>query len=103
MTDEIGESDRREAYQRQADEPSETEGDADTGSKDSASSGRTRDLSKYPMYLPDGLREELNETYELHNARRTLDGKPQLEKHRHFLTAVVRTGLEADWKDRIED
>lgn len=64
--------------------------------------GSTRSRSQYPMYLSDDLQEELNDTFDRFNAQRTLDGDGSVEKHKDFLEAVVREGLDGDWQSRID-
>lgn len=61
-----------------------------------------RERSQVPMYLSEALQEDLDETFELRNAQRTIDGKPKMEKNRDFLEAVVRAGLESDWEEYLE-
>lgn len=81
----------------------------DTGHTDTTDDGggtsadrRTRSRSQYPMYLSDDLQEELNDTFDRFNAQRTLDGEGSVEKHKDFLEAVVREGLDGDWQSRID-
>jgi hypothetical protein len=60
----------------------------------SASSGSTRSRSQYPMYLSEQLQEELDDRFNKFNARRELDDKQQVEKHKHFLQGLIRSALD---------
>ena len=61
---------------------------------DPTSTRRTR--SKYAVYLTEEFQDELNEAYTKANAQRVMEDKGEIEKHKHFLEAVLRAGLEHD-------
>lgn len=48
------------------------------------------------MYLADGLEEELDLLYKQENARHVMEGKPEIEKHRHFFEAIMWAGMNSD-------
>ena len=52
--------------------------------------------TKYPIYLTETFQEELNQRYKRMNAQRIMDDEPEIEKHKHFLEAVLRAGLDRD-------
>jgi hypothetical protein len=85
------------------DDPDETDGTSDTGHTDHSNQDTTRSRSQYAMYLPDELQAELDDVFERVNAQRVIDGEAKLEKHKDFLTAVVRAGLDADWEDELDE
>lgn len=60
----------------------------------SSSSGRTRDRTQYPMYLPERQADALNDLFERFNAERVLEGEPKVEKNKHFNEAVAELVLE---------
>lgn len=62
--------------------------------------GAVRDRKQVAMYLPAGLREELNEKYEKLDARSKLDDKGGIEKHREFYERLVRCALESPELER---
>ena len=75
-----------------------------TETTSSGSSGRTRDRTQYPMYLPEEQAEALNELYDRFNAERVLEGEPKVEKNKHFNEAVAELVLENqdELLDRVE-
>ncbi|WP_193310775.1 hypothetical protein [Halorubrum halophilum] len=90
---------------------SETDNTGDTGSTSSGgetsstektrgpdpdpnSTRRTR--TKYAVYLTEEFQEELNQAYTKANAQRVMEDKGEIEKHKHFLEAVMRAGLNHD-------
>jgi hypothetical protein len=77
-------------------EESVTDPDADREDKTESSSDSTRSRSQYPIYLSGELQEELDDRYNKFNARRELDDKEQVEKHRHFLEGVIRSALDRE-------
>jgi len=77
-------------------EESVTDPDADREGKTESSSDSTRSRSQYPIYLSGELQEELDDRYNKFNARRELDDKEQVEKHRHFLEGVIRSALDQE-------
>ena len=77
-------------------EESVTDPDADRENKKESSSDSTRSRSQYPIYLSGELQEELDDRYNKFNARRELDDKEQVEKHRHFLEGVIRSALDRE-------
>ncbi|WP_042666244.1 hypothetical protein [Haloferax sp. ATB1] len=105
--DEAGDEGERE-------ETGDTGDTGDTGSTSSTSSGgetsstektrgpdpdpnstrRTR--TKYAVYLTEEFQEELNQAYTKANAQRVMEDKGEIEKHKHFLEAVMRAGLNHD-------
>lgn len=50
--------------------------------------------SQYPLYLTEEFQTHINKQYTLEKAERMED--VDLEKHKHFLEAVVRAGLDHD-------
>lgn len=69
---------------------------------DPNSTRRTR--TKYAVYLTEEFQEELNQAYTKANAQRVMEDKGEIEKHKHFLEAVMRAGLNHDDLDAyIED
>jgi len=77
-------------------EESVTDPDTDREDKKESSSDSTRSRSQYPIYLSGELQEELDDRYNKFNARRELDDKEQVEKHRHFLEGVIRSALDQE-------
>ena len=77
-------------------EESVTDPDADRENKKESSSDSTRSRSQYPIYLSGELQEQLDDRYNKFNARRELDDKEQVEKHRHFLEGVIRSALDQE-------
>jgi murein L,D-transpeptidase YcbB/YkuD len=61
---------------------------------DPNSTRRTR--TKYAVYLTEEFQEELNQAYTKANAQRVMEDKGEIEKHKHFLEAVMRAGLNHD-------
>ncbi|MFB6177559.1 MAG: hypothetical protein ABEI99_10520 [Halobaculum sp.] len=77
---------------------SAAESDA-TESEDSSGRGDgspVRDRTNYTIYVSDSVRDDLDEQFRRFNAERTLDGKPEVQKHDHFIEAVLRAGLDHD-------
>lgn len=70
--------------------------DADTETDEESHSDSTRSRSQYPIYLSGELQEELDDRYNKFNARRELDDREQVEKHRHFLEGVIRSALDQE-------
>jgi murein L,D-transpeptidase YcbB/YkuD len=48
------------------------------------------------VYLTEEFQEELNQAYTKANAQRVMEDKGEIEKHKHFLEAVMRAGLNHD-------
>jgi uncharacterized membrane protein len=44
----------------------------------------------------ESFQEELDDGYNIFNARRELDEKKQLEKHRHFFERIIRSALDRE-------
>lgn len=101
LMDRFGDVENSEEATDQTDDTGHTD-TTDAGGGMSGQSGSTRSRSQYPMYLSDDLQEELNDTFDRFNAQRTLDGEGSVEKHKDFLEAVVREGLDGDWQSRID-
>ena len=78
------------------DDVEESVTDPDREDKTESSSDSTRSRSQYPIYLSGELQEELDDRYNKFNARRELDDKEQVEKHRHFLEGVIRSALDQE-------
>jgi hypothetical protein len=78
------------------DDVEESVTDPDREDKTESSSDSTRSRSQYPIYLSGELQEELDDRYNKFNARRELDNKEQVEKHRHFLEGVIRSALDRE-------
>ena len=78
------------------DDVEESVTDPDREDKKESSSDSTRSRSQYPIYLSGELQEELDDRYNKFNARRELDDKEQVEKHRHFLEGVIRSALDQE-------
>jgi hypothetical protein len=55
------------------------------------------------MYIDEQTQEELNQAFDEHNARRVFDGKPQVEKNKHFFEGIVRCALDNDWEEYVKD
>ena len=77
-------------------EESVTDPDADRENQKESGSDATRSRSQYPIYLSGELQEKLDDRYNKFNARRELDDKEQVEKHRHFLEGVIRSALDQE-------
>lgn len=86
-------------------ETSETSSaEEETASTETSSGGATRARSQYPMYLSDELQEELDDRFNKFNARRELNDKQQVEKHKHFLEGLMQAALDSDnIEEYIED
>lgn len=70
-----------------------------TGSEESTNQtdgSPVRDRTNYTIYVSDSVRDDLDEQFRRFNAERTLDGKPEVQKHDHFIEAVLRAGLDHD-------
>jgi hypothetical protein len=78
------------------DDVEESVTDADRENQKESRSDSTRSRSQYPIYLSGELQEELDDRYNKFNARRELDDKEQVEKHRHFLEGVIRSALDQE-------
>ena len=78
------------------DDAEESVTDADRENQKESRSDSTRSRSQYPIYLSGELQEELDDRYNKFNARRELDDKEQVEKHRHFLEGVIRSVLDQE-------
>lgn len=88
------------------DEDTGTDTDVDQGSEDGSqqSESSTRSRSQYPVYLSEELQEKLDDRFNKFNARRELDDKEQVEKHRHFLEGLIKSALEQDsFEDYVEE
>ncbi|MDY6776831.1 MAG: hypothetical protein SVQ76_01870 [Candidatus Nanohaloarchaea archaeon] len=73
-------------------------------SSTSSSTGSTRSRSQYPMYLSEELQDRLDDRYKKFNARRELNDKEQVEKHKHFLEGLIRSALDSDdFKEYVEE
>jgi cobalamin biosynthesis protein CobT len=68
--------------------PSTQTTDEDT-EKDTA-----RSRSPFPLYITPVLKERTQKRFEKFNAQRTLNDKPKVEKHRHFMQGLLRAGLD---------
>jgi hypothetical protein len=68
----------------------------DTISKSSEmdTSVNTKDRKQFAMYLSDRLTNEILTRYKRMNAERILDDKQEIEKNKHFYTALIRAGLD---------
>lgn len=94
MTDDLMDRfDDAETSVSDADED-EDEEEESTEPDSSTSSASTRSRSQYPMYLSEELQEELDDRFNKFNARRELDDKQQVEKHKHFLEGLIRSALD---------
>jgi hypothetical protein len=78
------------------DSTSETSSTESTRGPDPDPTSTRRTRSKYAVYLTEEFQDELNEAYTKANAQRVMEDKGEIEKHKHFLEAVLRAGLEHD-------
>ena len=53
-----------------------------------------RSRSPFPLYITPELKEKVQKRFEKFNAERTLNDKPQVEKHKHFMQGLLRAGLD---------
>jgi hypothetical protein len=74
----------------------DTDTETETETDEESRIDSTRSRSQYPIYLSGKLQEELDDRYNKFNARRELDDKEQVEKHRHFLEGVIRSALDQE-------
>ncbi|QLG30047.1 hypothetical protein HUG10_20815 (plasmid) [Halorarum halophilum] len=82
----------KQRHRREEDDGAERETGTDAGGGTSEESTRSR--SQCPMYLSEQLQGDLDRTFKRYNAKRTLDGDDEVEKHKHFLEGLVRAGLD---------
>ncbi|WP_251344603.1 hypothetical protein [Haloplanus halophilus] len=75
---------------------SETSSTEKTRGPDPDPNSTRRTRSKYAVYLTEEFQEELNQAYTKANAQRVMADKGEIEKHKHFLEAVMRAGLSQD-------
>lgn len=76
------------------------------GSEESSKSSdnSTRSRSQYPVYLSESLQERLDDRFNKLNARRELDDREQVEKHKHFLEGLIKSALEQDcFEEYVEE
>lgn len=112
-TDETNASDSTSASDRDTDESSsrdntesaqiaqstgttstEAEGDSNSETGSGSKEGSVRSRSPFPLYVTPELKETVQDRFEKFNAQRTLDDKPQVEKHKHFMEGLLRAGLD---------
>lgn len=53
-----------------------------------------RSRSPFPLYVTPELKATVQGRFEKFNAQRTLNDEPQVEKHKHFMEALLRAGLD---------
>lgn len=57
---------------------------------------KTRNRKQVAMYLPEDLREELNDRYDRLDGQSKIDGDGGIEKHKDFYEGLVRCALDSD-------
>lgn len=77
------------AISESAESTESTEEADEDGEQDTA-----RSRSPFPLYITPELKEGVQKRFEKFNAERTLNGQPQVEKHKHFMQGLLRAGLD---------
>lgn len=105
-TSETGENAGKESTGQNSKKEDQQRGEEATESGRSSSreeGGAVRDRTNYTIYVSEGVRADLDERFRRFNAERTLEGKPEVQKHDHFIEAVLRAGLDHEKLDEFVD
>ena len=70
----------------------------------SGDEGAVRERSPFPLYVSEDVKEDVDRRYKQFNAERVLEDEPEVDKHKHFMEALLRAGLDhPDLEDHVLD
>ncbi|WP_147439956.1 hypothetical protein [Haloarcula sp. Atlit-7R] len=73
-----------------------------TSSTSDSSTGDTRRSRPHTaIYISEDLVEEVNERYRKINGQLMIEGKEEIEKHKHFFEGLIKAGLDHDELEEI--
>jgi len=72
-----------------------------TSTSDSSTDDTRRSRPHTAVYISEDLVEEVNERYRKINGQLMIDGKEEIEKHKHFFEGLIKAGLDHDELEEI--
>lgn len=72
-----------------------------TSTSDSSTDDTRRSRPHTAIYISEDLVEEVNERYRKINGQLMIDGKEEIEKHKHFFEGLIKAGLDHNELEEI--
>lgn len=82
-----------EAISGQVGQNTGNQGDGDN-TEDAGDTGGRKNVKNYPFYIPEDLREELDQLYNQYDGKNKVEGGDGIEKHREFLEPIMRAAID---------
>ncbi|MFC6977296.1 hypothetical protein ACFQL1_25335 [Halomicroarcula sp. GCM10025709] len=73
----------------------------DTGDSDSSDTDTRRSRPHTAIYISEDLVEKVDDRYRKINGQLMIDGKEEIEKHKHFFEGLIKAGLDHDDLEEI--
>jgi len=82
--------------------PNKSEPDSQTSDdSDSSDTDTRRSRPHTAIYISEGLVEKVDERYRKINGQLMIEGKEEIEKHKHFFEGLIKAGLDHDDLEEI--
>jgi len=72
-----------------------------SGTSDSSTDDTRRSRPHTAIYISEDLVEQVNERYRKINGQLMIEGKEEIEKHKHFFEGLIKAGLDHDDLEEI--